>query len=87
MAEPKQLKVIKGGLNIAKRLLADTEDIASTQRAQAMNEALAKLDAGKKLSKAENVAAGLYHPIGEGKKLSVPFSRIPSKRQSIFSID
>jgi hypothetical protein len=41
-------------------------------------EALAKLDAGEKLSKAENIAAGLYHPIGEGKKLNVPFSRMTS---------
>jgi hypothetical protein len=81
MAEPKQpkkLAVLRGGLNIAKRLLDDTEDAASSQRAQAMNEALAKLDSGQKLSKAENVAAGLYHPIGEGKKLRVPFSRMTS---------
>jgi hypothetical protein len=37
MAEPKQLKAIKGGLNITKRLLADTEEagLTATQRAEA----------------------------------------------------
>ncbi len=42
MAEPKQLKAIKGGLNIAKRLLADGENeaeaiaaITAAQRAEA----------------------------------------------------
>lgn len=47
-------------------------------KAEAMSEALAKLDAGKKLSKVENISVGLYHPIGEGKKLNVPFSRMTS---------
>ena len=37
MAEPKQVKVIKGGLNIAKRLLADGEEagLTAAQRAEA----------------------------------------------------
>ena len=37
MAEPKQLKAIKGGLNITKRLLADTEEagLTAAQRAEA----------------------------------------------------
>lgn len=59
---------IKGGLNLVKKMLASDEAA----------EALAKFDAGSKMSKAENIAAGLYHPIGEGKKLNVPFSRMTS---------
>jgi len=50
----------------------------ATEAARAEKLALAKLDAGERLSKAENIAAGLYHPIGEGKKLNVPFSRMTS---------
>lgn len=62
-------EAVKGGLNFIKRMVAPNEAAA---------EALAKFDAGSKMSKAENIAAGLYHPIGEGKKLNVPFSRMTS---------
>jgi hypothetical protein len=43
MAEPKQLKAIKGGLNITKRLLADTEEagLTAAQRAEAGRKAAA----------------------------------------------
>ena len=40
MAEPKQVKIIKGGLNIAKRLLDDSEQVALSARERA--------DAGRK---------------------------------------
>ena len=35
-------------------------------------DAMEKFKAGQKMSKAENIAAGLYHPVGEGIKLSRP---------------
>jgi hypothetical protein len=75
MADP--TKIIKGGLS-AVRNASRAADQAMEAKRLARDEALAKLDVGQKLSKAENIAAGLYHPIGEGKKLNIPFSRMTS---------
>jgi len=75
MADP--TKIIKGGLS-AVRNASRAADQAMEAKRLARDEALAKLDVGQKLSKAENIVAGLYHPIGEGKKLNVPFSRMTS---------
>lgn len=61
--------MVEGGLNAVKR---------ASQTRTPEQLALAKLDAGEKMSKADNVAAGLYHPYGAN-KLLVPYSRMTSK--------
>jgi len=89
MAEPKQLKAIKGGLNIAKRLLADSDEgrlntIREAGRAAHEQEAAIRAarnaEVKKQLAnlparnKKANEALGLYHPVGGGIKLSRPTS-------------
>ena len=89
MAEPKQLKAIKGGLNVAKRLLADSDEgrlNAIRDAGRAAHEQEAAIRAAKNAevkkqlanlparNKKANEALGLYHPVGGGLKLSRPTS-------------
>ena len=54
MAEPKQLKAIKGGLNIAKRLLDDGEEtVTAAQRAEAGRKAAELIKSQPKVKASE----------------------------------
>jgi hypothetical protein len=92
MAEPKQpkkLAALKGGLNIAKRLFADSDEgamnaIRSAGRTAHEQEAAIRAAKNAQVkeqmanlparSKKANESLGLYHPVGGGLKLSKPTS-------------
>ena len=92
MAEPKQpkkLAALKGGLNIAKRLFADSDEEAMNairSAGRTAHEQEAAIRAAKNAqvkeqmanlparSKKANESLGLYHPVGGGLKLSKPTS-------------